>query len=767
MASIASLKPWQIRTRIGEIRDAALAQLLTPQQDFDGEALQRELTELVTKEPDRKLPSFLEADILLALGGGARPRRAQKSLYRLYKERVALGEIPEFESFEQTLKQAETNGVSLEGLYFPQSFWSMSHEEIWADVGTVMRRVGDVLGDLFLNSGTLLGVVRDQSLISHDDDVDLAVVLKASSAQEAGREWKNIHGVLKQHDLLSEREGRNPTVYKLKSDGVYNIDLFPAWIEEGRVFVYPHTFGELDESDLYPLKDCPVTGLAIPQNPQAMLALNYGEGWRAPDPGFEFPWTHANRRFAAFRESMDMDDEKTAALGNLNLVDPKTIKPWQRRARSAEIHEIAARQLEDPDEEFDHEAYLKELHTIEAKPRLLVDLEARIMLLLGAQQKPVRIKKLINRLRDRRIKYGEPHLFDEFEQKLKDLLGVDALLGHNFSPTTFASLDHDEVWGDVESAVKALGRLSDGVFLNSGTLLGVTRDKRLIDHDDDVDLGFLMKAKSAQEAVAEWLVLKDTLRSLDLLLENGKSRNAEIYKIKSSAGILIDLFPAWIEDGKVFVFPHTFGSLNENEVFPLKTCEVSGLPIPAEPEKMLELNYGPGWRVPDPYFKFPWRQAKVQFSEFCEGVRAETAPEKHKTVLTYGTFDLFHIGHVRLLRRLSEMGDRLIVGCSTDEFNAIKGKTCVMPYEERAEILRACSYVTDVIPENEWAQKRGDVVTYKADIFAMGDDWEGKFDDLADLCEVVYLPRTEEISTTDLKKRVQKQSLEKMIASLS
>lgn len=121
------------------------------------------------------------------------------------------------------------------------------------------------------------------------------------------------------------------------------------------------------------------------------------------------------------------------------------------------------------------------------------------------------------------------------------------------------------------------------------------------------------------------------------------------------------------------------------------------------------------------------------------------------TVLTYGTFDLFHAGHVRLLRRLAGLGGRLIVGCSTDGFNALKGKSCIMPYEARAEILRACRYVDHVIPEECWEQKRGDVVRHGADIFAMGSDWTGKFDDLADLCRVVYLPRTENISTTEIK----------------
>ena len=125
-----------------------------------------------------------------------------------------------------------------------------------------------------------------------------------------------------------------------------------------------------------------------------------------------------------------------------------------------------------------------------------------------------------------------------------------------------------------------------------------------------------------------------------------------------------------------------------------------------------------------------------------------------KTVITYGTFDLFHIGHVRLLRRLRELGDRLVVGCSTDEFNAIKGKRSVMPYDQRVEILEACRYVDKVFPENDWNQKPEDIERERADIFAMGDDWVGKFDHLTDLVEVVYLPRTQDISTTDVRQLV-------------
>lgn len=113
---------------------------------------------------------------------------------------------------------------------------------------------------------------------------------------------------------------------------------------------------------------------------------------------------------------------------------------------------------------------------------------------------------------------------------------------------------------------------------------------------------------------------------------------------------------------------------------------------------------------------------------------------------------MFHIGHLNLLRRLHEMADRVIVAVSTDEFNKGKGKKIMIPYEQRAEIVQAIRYVDLVIPETSWDQKIKDVEEYEVDIFAIGKDWEGKFDFLKDSCEVIYLDRTKNISTTYLKK---------------
>ncbi len=123
----------------------------------------------------------------------------------------------------------------------------------------------------------------------------------------------------------------------------------------------------------------------------------------------------------------------------------------------------------------------------------------------------------------------------------------------------------------------------------------------------------------------------------------------------------------------------------------------------------------------------------------------------YKNVITYGTFDLLHVGHVRLLRRAKSLEEHLVVALSTDEFNKIKGKTSVLCYEERYEILSAIKYVDKIIPENNWEQKIQDILAEKIDCFVMGNDWEGKFDFLKTYCSVVYLPRTEDISTTQLK----------------
>jgi glycerol-3-phosphate cytidylyltransferase len=146
---------------------------------------------------------------------------------------------------------------------------------------------------------------------------------------------------------------------------------------------------------------------------------------------------------------------------------------------------------------------------------------------------------------------------------------------------------------------------------------------------------------------------------------------------------------------------------------------------------------------------FSWHHAFAIHSLRSRRDRATHFPMKK--VITYGTYDLLHRGHINLLKRAKAMGDYLVVGLSSDEFNAGKDKKSFYSYEERKLVLEAVRYVDEVIPENTWEQKAADIAGHEINIFVMGDDWQGKFDHLSDLCEVVYLPRTEGVSTTETK----------------
>ncbi|MGY6587768.1 MAG: adenylyltransferase/cytidyltransferase family protein [Wenzhouxiangella sp.] len=132
--------------------------------------------------------------------------------------------------------------------------------------------------------------------------------------------------------------------------------------------------------------------------------------------------------------------------------------------------------------------------------------------------------------------------------------------------------------------------------------------------------------------------------------------------------------------------------------------------------------------------------------------------KKGKTILTYGTFDMFHVGHVRLIQRMAELGERVIVGVSTDAFNLKKGKRAIFSYHYRAEIISALKGVDHVIPEESWEQKVEDIRRHDVDILVMGEDWAGKFDHLRAWCEIRYLPRTQNVSTTTIRAAIDKLS---------
>ena len=189
---------------------------------------------------------------------------------------------------------------------------------------------------------------------------------------------------------------------------------------------------------------------------------------------------------------------------------------------------------------------------------------------------------------------------------------------------------------------------------------------------------------------------------------------------------------------------------SKEDIFPLKKLKFENefYTVPSNYEKYLTVNFGEYMKTPfDVGISHHPKFSKEEMS-FIDSI----IPKKNsKIILTYGTFDILHYGHINLLKRAKALGDYLIVGLSTDEFNSIKNKKAYYSFEDRKAMLEACRYVDLVIPETSWEQKTQDIQTYHADIFVMGDDWKGKFDFLKEFCEVIYFPRTVGISTSKIK----------------
>lgn len=246
--------------------------------------------------------AWLEAMLLLDVAFRQNPAQAFERLRILQARYQVLG-TPELFTLLW---------VELQGLMHPHTLCdhgyltglaSREPAKVFAELGALLRRLSGYGLRCIVNSGTLLGVVRDGTLIGHDDDVDLAVLLAASTAADAAAEWKQIRIRLRDAWILDrEFERKGLPHCKLGRVGGVSVDLFPAWIEAGRLYVWPYACGELAEADLLPVGTLAVgdVKLPIPANPDALLTCNYGAGWRTPDPAFRFDWQQAYGRFQTF-----------------------------------------------------------------------------------------------------------------------------------------------------------------------------------------------------------------------------------------------------------------------------------------------------------------------------------------------------------------------------------------------------------------------------------------------------------------------------------
>ncbi|MEO5377117.1 MAG: LicD family protein [Magnetococcus sp. DMHC-6] len=223
----------------------------------------------------------------------------------------------------------------------------------------------------------------------------------------------------------------------------------------------------------------------------------------------------------------------------------------------------------------------------------------------------------LQRLQKLYLKENKKEWFDLFWAEILKVIHPKTLSQYGYI-TALANRNQQEVWRDISKYVDRLATFGYECFINSGTLLGAVRDGQLIAHDEDVDLAVVLKSQRLEEIVAEWIALKNKLKGMKLLDMKFETKKATHIKIGQAGGVSVDLFPAWIIQDRVFIYPHTSGDIDIGTLLPLKSikmCDIP-LPIPQRPEAILEINYGCEWRVPDVAFKFNWREASAKFHEF-------------------------------------------------------------------------------------------------------------------------------------------------------
>jgi hypothetical protein len=271
--------------------------------------------------------------------------------------------------------------------------------------------------------------------------------------------------------------------------------------------------------------------------------------------------------------------------------------------RLTTIHQEARSELKNPTGTMPLRRAGSALRALETHPHSWMWVEATVMVNILKRQRPNITLGLLARLQKNADTPQKKQEYKEIYADIVEHLKPITLNNHGYVENTFGTDIHADLWPSLKKHFDVFEAAGMKVFLNSGTLLGLIRDGKPIAHDNDIDLGIILDAKSEKKAITEWRALPDKLRALGILNEEAENPPG-ILQLKPVAGYQVDIFPAWSNRNKMYVFPHTYGEIKLADVFPFAQCGITGLPMPAAPEKMLAVNYGPNWHTPDPIFKF-------------------------------------------------------------------------------------------------------------------------------------------------------------------
>ncbi len=238
-----------------------------------------------------------EALILLACHCRMQPARTHGKLMKLRDARMERGEQAQFDEYMQLIHKT-LHPEFITSHDYSKTFSQMNAAQIFKSMGSALKPLEELGRPFFLYAGALLGHIRNGKLIDHDDDIDIAIMLGEISEDEVAHRWLDYKKELDDRGLIDEAERiNNRPVFKFRSDLGTEIDLFPAWTDNGTFSVYPYSLGQIDAADVFPLDTFGQDPLMLPARPEAMLAQSYGEDWRIPDPFFHIDWKRKKKQF--------------------------------------------------------------------------------------------------------------------------------------------------------------------------------------------------------------------------------------------------------------------------------------------------------------------------------------------------------------------------------------------------------------------------------------------------------------------------------------